>query len=207
MVSFEQPWQRRNGSTTPFDEGNAHCVMLLITERLLLREFTANDWHAIFAYQSDPRYLRYSPWTQRQREDVVWLVQECIRWQHAQPRGKFQLAIVLQTPHLLIGTCGIRMATAHAHVAELGYELHPDYWGQGYATEAARSLLTFGFEPLGLQRVWAHCVAENTASIRVLERLGMHYKQRLRKHTLMKNRWWDMLVYAIDRAAWQEQEG
>jgi ribosomal-protein-alanine N-acetyltransferase len=179
--------------------------MLLTTERLLLREFFENDWHAIFAYQSDPRYLRYSPWTQRQREDVAWLVQECIRWQHEQPHGKFQLAIVLQTDNLLIGTCGIRKATAYAQEAELGYELHPDYWGHGYATEAARSLLTFGFESLGLQRVWAQCVAENTASIRVLERLGMHQQRRLRQHTLMKNRWWDMLVYAIDRAAWQAQ--
>jgi ribosomal-protein-alanine N-acetyltransferase len=181
--------------------------MILATERLRLREFTEHDWHAIFAYQTDPRYLRYSPWTQRQREEVAWLVQECIRWQHEEPRCKFQLAIVLQTDNLLIGTCGIRMATAHAQEAELGYELHPAYWGQGYATEAARHLLAFGFQTLRLQRVWAHCVAENTASARVLERLGMYQQRRLRQHTLMKNRWWDMLVYAIDRAAWQEQEG
>jgi ribosomal-protein-alanine N-acetyltransferase len=181
--------------------------MLLTTERLLLREFTENDWHAIFAYQADPRYLRYLPWTQRQREDVAWLVSAFIRWQHEQPRYKFQLAILLRTNALVIGTCGIRMATAHAQEAELGYELHPDYWGQGYATEAAWHLLAFGFQTLQLQRVWAHCVAENTASIRVLERLGMRYKQRLRQHTLMQNRWWDLLVYAIDRAEWQEQEG
>ena len=106
-----------------------------------------------------------------------------------------------------VAMSGIRMATAHAHVAELGYELHPDYWGHGYATEAARSMLAFGFGTLRLQRVWAQCVAENTASARVLERLGMSQQRRLRQHTVMQNRWWDMLVYAIDRAAWQEQEG
>jgi [ribosomal protein S5]-alanine N-acetyltransferase len=179
--------------------------MLLTTERLLLREFIENDWHAVFAYQSDSRYLQYSPWTHRRREHVERLVQECIRWQSEQPRYKFQLAILLQTNHQLIGSCGIRMATAHAPEAELGYELHPDHWGQGYATEAARHMLAFAFQTLHLQRVWAQCVAENTASMRVLERLGMRYKQRLPQHTVMQNRWWDMLEYAMDRAEWQAQ--
>jgi RimJ/RimL family protein N-acetyltransferase len=180
-------------------------MLLLTTERLLLREFIGNDWHAVFAYQSDPRYLQFSPWTSRLREHVERLVQDFIGWQHEQPRYKFQLALLLQTTHLLIGACGIRMATAHAPEAELGYELHPAYWGQGYATEAARAMLAFGFRTLHLQRVWAQCLAENHASARVLERLGMRCKRRLHQHTLMKNRWWDMLVYAIDRAEWQEQ--
>jgi RimJ/RimL family protein N-acetyltransferase len=179
--------------------------MLLTTERLLLREFLANDWHAVFAYQSDPRYLRYSPWTHHLREQVERLVQTCIGWQHEQPRSKFQLAIVLQTTHQVIGTCGIRRVTAHAPEVELGYELHPDHWGQRYAAEAARSMLAFGFRTLSLQRVWAQCVAENTASIRVLERLGMRYTQRLPQHTVMQNRWWDLLEYAMDRAEWQGQ--
>jgi RimJ/RimL family protein N-acetyltransferase len=179
--------------------------MLLTTERLLLREFIANDWDAVFAYQSDTRYLRYAPWNSRLREHVERLVHDFIGWQHEQPRCKFQLAILLQTTHLLIGTCGIRMATAYAQAAELGYELHPDYWGQGYATEAARGMLAFGFRTLRLQRVWAQCVAQNTASARVLERLGMRYTRRLRKHTWMQNRWWDMLVYAIPKAEWWKQ--
>jgi len=180
--------------------------MLLTTERLLLREFTENDWHTVFAYQSDPRYLRYSPWTHRLREDVERLVQEFIGWQHAQPRCKYQLAIVLQTTHVLIGTCGIRMATVHAQEAELGYELHPEYWGHGYATEATRTMLAFAFQTLRLQRVWAQCLAENTASVRVLERLGM--RQELcpqQQHTWMQHRRWDHVVYTIDRAKWQEQ--
>jgi RimJ/RimL family protein N-acetyltransferase len=88
--------------------------MILTTERLLLREFLEHDWHAVFAYQSDPRYLRYSPWTHRPREHVERLVHDFIGWQHEQPRYKFQLAILLQTTPLLIGTCGIRMATAYA---------------------------------------------------------------------------------------------
>jgi ribosomal-protein-alanine N-acetyltransferase len=179
--------------------------MILTTKRLLLRECIENDWHAVFAYQSDARYLRYAPWTRRLRHDVERLVHDFIGWQHEQPRRKFQLAILLQTTHLLIGTCGIRKATAQAQEAELGYELHPDYWGHGYATEAARSLLAFGFQTLRLQRVWAECLTENTGSVRVLERLGMRQQRFLRQHTFLKNRWWDSLVYGIDWAEWQAQ--
>ena len=167
--------------------------MILTTERLLLREFLAQDWHAVLAYQSDPRFLPYAPWTHRLREDVERLVQDFIGWQHEQPRCKYQLAIVPQTTHLLIGTCGIRMATAHAQEAELGYELHPDSWGQGYATEAARTMLAFAFQTLRLQRVWAQCLPENTASVRVLARLGMRQERRLHQHTGCRTdggAWW-----------------
>jgi len=180
--------------------------MILATDRLLLREFLPQDWHAVWAYQSDPRYLRSAPWTHHLREEVEQLVQEFIGWQHAQPRCKYQLAIVLQTTHRLMGTCGLRMATAHAQEAELGYELHPDSWGQGYATEAARRMLAFGFHTLPLQRVWAQCRAENTASVRVLERLGMHQERCQRQQpTWMQHQRWDPVVYTIDRAEWQGQ--
>jgi RimJ/RimL family protein N-acetyltransferase len=180
--------------------------MLLTTERLLLREFIENDWHTVFAYQSDPRYLWSTPWTHRLPEDVERLVQDFIGWQHEEPRCKYQLAIELQTTHVLIGTCGIRMVTVHAQEAELGYEVHPDSWRQGYATEAAWHMLTFGFETLRLQRVWAQCLAENTASVRVLERLGMHQTGCQRpQQTWGQHRRWVHDVYTIDRAEWQEQ--
>jgi RimJ/RimL family protein N-acetyltransferase len=138
-------------------------------------------------------------------EDVERLIQEFTDWQHEQPRCKFQLAIVLQTTHVLIGTCGIRMVTVHAQEAELGYELHPDSWGHGYATEAAWNMLAFGFHILPLQRVGAQCLAENTASVRVLERLGMRPERRQRRHTWMQHRRGDHVVYTIDQANWQEQ--
>jgi ribosomal-protein-alanine N-acetyltransferase len=180
--------------------------MILATDRLLLREFLTQDWYAVLAYQADPRFLRSARWTHRLPEDVEHLVQDFIGWQHEQPRCKYQLAIVLQTTHVLIGTCGIRKATAHAQEAELGYELHPDYWGHGYATETTRTMLAFAFQTLRLQRVWAQCRAENTASVRVLERLGMRQERCQRpQHTWMQHRRWDHVVYTIDRAEWQEQ--
>lgn len=179
--------------------------MILTTDRLILREVEANDRDAIFAYQSDSRYRRYYPWIPDVQEDVHRLVDAFIHWQEEQPRYKFQLAITLLVDHRLIGTCGIRAAKVNGQEAELGYELHPDHWGQGYATEAAHAMLIFGFGTLNLQRVWAQCLAENKASVRVLDRLGMRQEQLLSKHTWMQKRWWDTLVYAISKAEWRAQ--
>lgn len=171
--------------------------MILTTDRLLLREFEESDWQAILTYQSDPLYLQYNPWTSRTEEDVRHFVQTFISWSEEQPRNKFQWAIVLPAEGQLIGNCGIRMRSSYAMDADIGYELDNRYWGNGYATEAAHALLAFGFRELRMHRIWAHCVAENVASARVLEKIGMQCEGRLRENEWMKGRWWDTLLYAI----------
>ena len=179
--------------------------MILTTERLLLREFEDNDWRAVLQYQSNPEYLRYYHWSRRTEQDVRAFVRMFINWSEEQPRKKFQLAIILKEENRLIGNCGIRMKTPHAREADLGYELDPRYWGCGYATEAASAFLAFGFRELGLHRIWAWCIAENLASARVLEKIGMQQEGRLRENEWMKGRWWDTLLYAILEHEWQAQ--
>ncbi|QBD80414.1 N-acetyltransferase [Ktedonosporobacter rubrisoli] len=176
--------------------------MILSTDRLILREFERDDWQDVFAYQVDPLYLRYVPWTNRTEQDVRAFVQTFINWRDERPRRKFQFAIVLREEGRLIGNCGIRMNTASARMADIGYELDSRYWGRGYATEAARALLTFGFDKLALHRIWAECIAENTGSAHVLEKIGMHNEGHLHQNEWMKNRWWDTLLYAILDSEW-----
>ena len=176
--------------------------MQIFTERLILRDFVAADWPAVLAYQRDPRYLQYYAWTDRTPEDAQRFVQLFVDQQHEQPRRKFQLAIVLQDTQRLIGNCGIRKAAAAAHEADIGYELAPDEWGHGYATEAARAIVHFGFTELKLHRITAWCVADNAASARVLEKLGLMLEGRLREKEYFKDRWWDTLLYAILKDEW-----
>jgi RimJ/RimL family protein N-acetyltransferase len=177
--------------------------MELTTSRLILREFVENDWQAVFEYQSDPAYLRYNPCCYRNESDVRSFVRMFIEWSLVVPRKKYQFAIVLKDEKRLIGNCGIRMQTAHAQVADIGYEIGRHDWGQGYATEAALALLAFGFNQLHLHRIWAYCIAENIASARVLEKIGMVYEGRQREDEYMKNRWWDTLHYAILERDWR----
>ena len=179
--------------------------MILTTRRLLLREFEENDWQAIFNYQVDPLYLRYNPWYYRTEEDVRQFVQRFMIWSQERPRRKFQFAFVLQAEQRVIGNGGIRMNMAQSWESDLGYELDSRYWHQGYATEAAQALLRFGFEELRLHRIWAHCVAENTGSAHVLEKIGMRREGWFRENEWMKTRWWDTFQYAILDHEWQNR--
>jgi ribosomal-protein-alanine N-acetyltransferase len=177
--------------------------MNLTTRRLQLREFVEEDWVEVLAYQSDPRYLRFYDWAQRTEADVRDFVGRFLDWQAEAPRLKFQLAITQGEAGRLIGNSGVRLARAGAREAELGYELSPAYWGQGYATEAAEAMMSFGFETLGLHRICAYTVAENVASQRVMERLGMCREGRLRENRWFKGHWRDTLVYGILEDDWQ----
>jgi RimJ/RimL family protein N-acetyltransferase len=176
------------------------------TERLVLRDFVINDWPAVLAYQRDPRYNRYYPdrWVGRSDDDVRAFVQMLIDRQHDEPRRIFQLAITLPERDQVIGNCGVRRKPNTEMDAEIGYELNPDYWGRGYATEAARALVAFAFGELGLHRLSAQCIADNAASIKVLRKLGMRLESRIREHEYIQGRWWDGLEWGLLRSEWVE---
>ena len=88
---------------------------------------------------------------------------------------------------------------------EIGYLLDLRYWGRGYATEAARAVLDFGFRELDLHRVYATCRPANVASIRVMEKLGMRREAHFRQHRWMKGAWQDSYLYAILDHEWKAQ--
>lgn len=176
--------------------------MKLETERLILRDFVKDDWQRVLGYQSDPLYLRYYEWTERTPEAVQEFVGWFLDHQKQKPRIKFQLAIVLKSTNQLIGNCGIRMDKTNALQADIGYELDPKHWNQGYATEAAHAIVDFGFSTFGLHRVWSWCVADNVGSAHVLEKLGMRLEGHLRENEYYRGRWWDTLMYAILADEW-----
>ena len=87
--------------------------------------------------------------------------------------------------------------------AELGWVLHPDYEGHGYATEAVRELLRICFEDLGLRRVTANCFADNTGSQRLMERVGMRRELHAVRESLHRSgRWLDGYGYALLADEW-----
>ena len=177
--------------------------MKLVTDRLALREFVEGDWTAVLAYQRDERYLCYYPWHSRTPHDAKAFVGVFLAWQRESPRRRFQLAITLKGNGALIGNCGLRRKPDNDWEADIGYELNPENWGCGYATEAAQAMVNFGFQELGLDRISSWCIAENTASTRVLERLGFRLEGRFRRKEYFKGRWWDTLTYALLRSEWE----
>lgn len=176
--------------------------MEITTLRLHLREFTFGDWPAVLAYQQDPRYLRYYEWEDRTKAEVQAFVQMFLDFQTAQPRTKFQLGITLKDTDQIIGNCGLRLKSANALEADIGYELSPTHWGNGYATEAAQAMVNLGFTEFGLHRISSWCLADNVSSARVLERVGMKLEGKLRENEYFKSRYWDTLLYAILEDEW-----
>jgi ribosomal-protein-alanine N-acetyltransferase len=177
--------------------------MQLETERLLLREFVADDWEAVLAYQADPLYLRYYHQTEVTADDARAFVQMFLDQQAEQPRTKFQLALVLKAEGRLVGNCGIRINDVAQREGNIGYELASRLWGQGLITEAARCIVDFGFRELGLHRIYAWCVADNVGSYRVMEKIGMRREGRLREKEFIKGQWHDHLLYAILEHEWR----
>lgn len=178
-------------------------ALTLTTPRLRLREISADDWPTVLAYQQRAEYLQFYPWDSRSEQDVRQFVQMFVDWQHEEPRAKYQFAITLPDNGQLIGLCGARKKNVSATEAEIGYELNPTYWSHGYATEAARRVLNFAFGQLRVHRVWATCIAKNSASVRVLEKIGFQKEGCLRENRWMKDRWWDTLIYGVLYREWR----
>ena len=173
--------------------------MEIKTERLKLREFVLDDWPAVLAYQQDQRYLEFYPFVTRTESDAKEFVQWFLDEQPESPRRRFQLAVTLEETGELIGDAGIRRKPENDWEADIGYEIAPEHWRNGYATEAAAALINHGFDQMGLHRISSWCIAENVASARVLEKLGLREEGRLRENEFFKNRWWDTLVFGMLR--------
>jgi RimJ/RimL family protein N-acetyltransferase len=123
----------------------------------------------------------------------------------AQEPGKLWLAITLRADGRQIGGIGLRIDEQHQH-AELGYWLGVPYWGQGYATEAAREMLRYGFEDLGMHRIFASHFKHNPGSGRILTKLGMKYEGCQREHLRKWEQFVDSEFYGILRHEWEHRE-
>ena len=119
-----------------------------------------------------------------------------------QDSSRIWLAITLLTDERQIGGMGLTIDAQHKH-AELGYWLGASYWGKGYATEAAREMLRYGFEDLRLHRIFASHFKHNVASGRILKKIGMRYEGCQREHVRKWDQFVDSELYGILRREWQ----
>jgi ribosomal-protein-alanine N-acetyltransferase len=166
------------------------------TERLVLRDITADDVEAIHAYAGDPEVCRYMVWGPNTLEDTRAFVKEELEVLAA-AEGKVYNKLVVDASGLVIGGTEIRVLSAEHRRGEFGYVYRRDQWAQGYATEVARAMVAFGFGELGLERISATCDPRNHASARVLEKAGLRLEGRMRHHVLVRGQWRDSLLYAV----------
>jgi RimJ/RimL family protein N-acetyltransferase len=179
---------------------------VIITKRLMLRDFEKGDWKLVQDYASDPEVVRYVDFGPNSEEESRIFTQKALDQQSEQSRKNFTLAIVLKAKNVLIGGCGIYVSNSDNIEGYIGYVLNRNFWGQGYATEAARALLEFGFNRLKLHRIFATCDVENVASAHVLEKIGMRREGHFHENGWVKGKWHDSLLYAILDHEWNKAQ-
>lgn len=170
----------------------------LETERLKLREITTEDADAIFACFSNDQVMEYygSDAFQNieQAKDLIelfsknYLEKKTIRW-----------GIELKESNELIGTIGYHAWAAKHRKAEIGYEIHPDYWRKGYASEAIQKVIDYGFNEMDLTRIGAIIYLENYGSYKLLEGLGFQREGILRKNMYQNGKPHDTYIYSLIR--------
>ena len=170
------------------------------TERLLLDRFYQEDWQAHYQMELTPEDHRFNGNAYNPKSEAE--IQSWIRDQSQQEYNKLQLrftlAARLQSDRSYLGFLGFKGGTlTQDGTTEIYYSFYKDYWNRGYCTEAVRAMLKFGFEQVGLHRIWAGCDIDNYASQRVMEKAGMTKECHWRKDRRRGNRWQDGYGYAI----------
>jgi RimJ/RimL family protein N-acetyltransferase len=174
------------------------------TERLSFRPAEPADLSAVFAYRSREDVGRWMP--NRPTSYDAWLLQI--------GSDLMERTLVLELDGQVIGDLYVHIENGWAQrevreaardtQAEIGWALSPDHQGHGYATEAVSEVVRICFEELDVRRVTAIAFADNTPSLRVMEKVGMQREARYRRESLHRDLGWvDSVVYALLREDWE----
>ena len=175
----------------------------LSSERLTIRDFVDEDWPSVVRRTTAPevaQYMEFTTDTWREKTKVLtWIAEQ--RQLDLGTFGKYvEFAVVKDGK--AIGDVALKRFSKTNKNAEIGWALDPEEQGRGYATEASAIFLDHCFRTLNLHRVTSVCDARNTASYKLMERLGMRREGHHLQSSFIKGEWVDDLLYAILRDEW-----
>ncbi len=170
----------------------------LTTERLTLRLLREADTDAVHAYQSREDVCRYLLFEPRTRDEVKARLAVHATHTRLETDGDYlQLAVERTSDGQVIGDLYFTIKSAENDCGEIGWSFHPDFNGQGYATEGARRVLELAFDTLGLHRVIAELDPRNERSIALCRRLGMREEAYFVEDMWFKGDWADTGIYGL----------
>jgi RimJ/RimL family protein N-acetyltransferase len=172
------------------------------TARLQLRRFAEADLPAFIAYRNDPDVARYQSWEGISEGEAVAFMREQQMAPAGEPGEGLQIVIERKDSGRMIGDCFFKVMEDDPRQAEIGYTLAREAQGHGFATEAVAALLTWAFPTFDLHRIIAIVDVKNTASVALLERLGLRREGHFRENIWFKGAWGDEYLYAILRDEW-----
>ena len=169
---------------------------VLETERLVLRQLLVRDKYDMFEYSKNPEVTKYLLW--REHKDIHHTAKFLKYLRSAYRRGEcWEWAIVNKAENKMIGTVGFVSFDNQHNAAEVGYVISDKYWGNGYAPEALRRIINFGFDELFLNRIYARHIVGNERSGRVMQKSGMTFEGIQRKSMYIKEQYRDISLYSI----------
>jgi RimJ/RimL family protein N-acetyltransferase len=184
----------------------AQLAQPIETARLVLRRprlEDVDDFTLIFEREDVTRYLYWEP---RDRDATLEVLRTRVeRSEELGEENVVNVAVERRDQPGVIGDFMLWWKENEHRQGEIGGSLHPDVHGQGYATEIYGALLTLAFEQYNLHRVVGQCDARNTASIRSLEKAGLHREAHLVENEFVKGEWTDEVIMAIRRGEWEQR--
>ncbi len=171
--------------------------MIIKTERLIIRDFKHEDWPAVHKYAKQEEILRYEPWGPNTEEQTIAFIEKAISDSQIIPRTIFEFAITLANTRVLIGSCSFRVKRYKQDEVNIGYIINPEYWNQGYATEAASRLISCVIKRGDIKTISAICDEYNVTSQRVLAKSGFIKTAEKRRDLKFKNRTSKTFYYEV----------
>ncbi|WP_052664520.1 GNAT family N-acetyltransferase [Nitriliruptor alkaliphilus] len=172
------------------------------TERLLLRPYEVTDLPAMADMHGRADVARYLMWDVRDDDASRAALERHLRTRFEEEGDTLCLAAFERDTGDYVGEFLLILTSREHRGGEVGYILHPDRHGRGYATEGARAMVGLGFERFGLHRIIGRLDGRNVASARVLEKVGMRREAYFVRNELVKGEWTDEAVYAVLADEW-----
>ncbi len=175
----------------------------IATDRLVLRKMHTYDYNDMYSYASRADLTEYLLWSPHSSSSYTKEYLKYVEKRYLV--GDFyDFAVVEKEGGKMIGTCGFTKIDLQNKVAEIGYVLNPDFHNRGYATEAARAVIEFGFSRLGVNRIEARFMEGNDASLRVMQKLGMTLEGYMRNSMLVKGKYRTIGVCSILKSEYKQ---
>jgi ribosomal-protein-alanine N-acetyltransferase len=168
--------------------------MQLVGTRTILRDFRLEDADDAAAIIGDDRVTNWLSFDSRDHSAAIAMMERAVANAQQDPRTEHYLGITRLDDDQVIGF--IRLELTGVKAAKLGFAIHADHWGQGYASDAAKTMIAFAFDQLGLHRITAAIGPENKSSLALVEKAGFMYEGRLRDHVFTNGAWRDSLLYS-----------
>jgi RimJ/RimL family protein N-acetyltransferase len=181
--------------------------VLVEGRRIRLREVNIDDFEATWEWASRAELFRFLPIDQPTREEERAWLDSIVPEFHERPRRRYELGIEIVDGSELVGMVRLGIDSERHRSVSMSYGISPNYWGHGYATEATQLIVGFGFEALGLHRVWATHHPDNLASRKVMEKVGLREEGRRRDDRFVGGVWYDSVVCSILEDEWRPRRG